>query len=151
MMKMLIVDDETHLVESLMESIAWEDIGITKVLPAYSGKHALEVMEQEAADIVVTDVRMPGINGIELIKAIKTEWPSTACMLLTGHAEFEYAKEGLKHKATHYLLKPVKDEELLAAVQEAAESLHAEREKMKEFVQSKAMAYRNLPDRKSVV
>lgn len=144
-MKLLIVDDEEHLVESMTASIAWNEAGITTVLSAYSGKQAFDVMDKEAADIVVTDVRMPGMNGIELIRAIKSKWPQTACMLLTGHAEFEYAQEGLKHKASHYLLKPVKDAELLAAVKEATDALLVEREQMMAYVHSQAMVYRNLP------
>jgi two-component system response regulator YesN len=143
--KLLIVDDEEHLVESMTASIAWKEAGITTVLSAYSGKQALDVMDREAVDIVVTDVRMPGMNGIELIKEIKSNWPQTDCMLLTGHAEFEYAQEGLKHKASHYLLKPVKDEELLAAVKVAADTLRAERERMGAYAKSQAMVYRNLP------
>ena len=145
MLKLLIVDDEEHLVESMTVSIDWNEAGITTVLSAYSGKQALGVMEKEPADIVVTDVRMPGMNGIELIRTIKSRWPQTECMLLTGYAEFEYAQEGLKYKVSHYLLKPVKDEELLAAVKKMADALLAEREQKRAYVQSQAMVYRNLP------
>ncbi|MEX1028901.1 MAG: response regulator [Paenibacillaceae bacterium] len=144
-MKLLIVDDEEHLVESMTASISWQEAGITTVLSAYSGKQALDVMDRETADIVLTDVRMPGMNGIELISAIKRKWPQTVCILLTGYAEFEYAQEGLKHRVSHYLLKPVKDAELLAAVKEAADVLLAEREQMRVYVQSQAMVHRNLP------
>ncbi|WP_338554273.1 response regulator [Paenibacillus sp. KS-LC4] len=144
-MKLLIVDDEEHLVESMTASISWAEAGITTVLSAYSGKQALEVMDKNPVDIVVTDVRMPGMNGIELIKAIKGKWPQTECMLLTGHAEFEFARQGVKHKASHYLLKPVKDVELIAAVKDAVHTVLMEREKMMAFVQSQAMVYRNLP------
>ncbi|MCY9670331.1 response regulator [Paenibacillus alginolyticus] len=144
-MKLLIVDDEEHLVESMIVGIAWKEAGVTAVLSAYSGKQALDVMDKEAADIVLTDVRMPGMNGIELIKVIKSKWPQTEYILLTGHAEFEYAKEGLNQKVTHYLLKPVKDAELLSAVKEVADALLAEREQIMAYVQSQAMVYRNLP------
>lgn len=144
-MKLLIVDDEEHLVESMTESLPWSEVGITNLSAAYSGKQALRVMEQEPADLVITDVRMPGMSGIELIGAIKSRWPRTVCMLLTGHAEFEYAQEGLKHKVSHYLLKPVKDEELLANVREAIDGLLAEQEQMRALVQSQAMVHRNRP------
>ncbi|MEK5466319.1 response regulator [Paenibacillus sp. FSL R7-0210] len=144
-MKLLIVDDEEHLVESMTASIAWETAGITSVFSACSGKQAMEQMDKNAADIVVTDVRMPGMNGIELIRAVKQKWPRTVSILLTGHAEFEYAQQGLKAKAAHYFLKPVKDEELLAAVSDAARALQAEREQMTAYVQSQAMVHRNLP------
>nr|WP_245363790.1 response regulator [Cohnella thailandensis] len=142
---MLIVDDEEHLVESMTESLPWSTVGITSLSAAYSGKQALGIMEQEPADLVITDVRMPGMSGIELIGEIKRRWPRTVCMLLTGHAEFEYAQEGLKHKVSHYLLKPVKDEELLANVKEAIDGWLAEQEQMRTLVQSQAMVHRNRP------
>lgn len=145
MVKLLIVDDEEHLVESMKASITWKEVGIREVLSAYSGKQALGIMEQEAADIVITDVRMPGMNGIELIGEIKQKWPDTVCLLLTGHAEFEYAQEGLRHKVSHYLLKPVKDEELLAAVREVAGNMQAERERLRVYLHSQAMVHRNMP------
>ncbi|NBD28224.1 response regulator transcription factor [Paenibacillus glycinis] len=148
-MKLLIVDDEEHMVESMIASIAWEETGITDVFPAYSGRQALDVIDREEPDIVITDVRMPGMSGIELIRAINSKRPHIRCMLLTGHAEFEYAQEGLKHKASHYLLKPVKDAELLAAVKETVDTLLSERERMREYVQSKAMVHRNLPSLRS--
>ncbi|SFD49407.1 two-component system, response regulator YesN [Paenibacillus catalpae] len=144
-MKLLIVDDEEHLVESIAAIQAWETIGITKVLSAYSGKQALLVMEAEAADIVITDIRMPGMNGIDLIREIKNSWPETECLLLTGHAEFDYAQQGLKNKASHYLLKPVKDEELLAAVREAADYLQREQERKLAYLHSQSMIHLNLP------
>ncbi|WP_435164956.1 response regulator transcription factor [Paenibacillus glycanilyticus] len=144
-MKLLIVDDEEHLVESIAAMRGWETIGMSHVLTAYSAKQALLVMEAEGADIVITDIRMPGMNGIELIKEIKSNWPDTECLLLTGHAEFDYAQQGLKNKASHYLLKPVKDEELLAAVQEAAEGLQREQERKLAYLHSQSMIHLNLP------
>lgn len=144
-MRLLIVDDERHLVESIIASLSWVEHGITDVRPAYSGKQALEELEREPADLVITDIHMPGISGIELIGTIKSRWPRTACMLLTGHAEFEYAQEGLKHKVSHYLLKPVKDEELLTSVREAVDSIRQEREQLRALVQSQAMLRHHLP------
>ncbi|MBB6734760.1 response regulator [Cohnella zeiphila] len=149
MVKLLIVDDEEHLVESMIASVAWEEAGVTELFSAYSGRQALDIIDNEAPDIVITDVRMPGMSGIDLIRTIKGKRPHTVCMLLTGHAEFEYAQEGLRQKASHYLLKPVKDAELLAAVKEAVEALLTEREQMREFVHSQAMVHRNLPSLRS--
>lgn len=148
-MKLLIVDDEEHMVESMIASIAWEEAGISGVFSAFSGREALDVLDKEEPDIVITDVRMPGMTGIELIGLIKSERPHIRCMLLTGHAEFEYAQEGLRHKASHYLLKPVKDAELLAAVKETVDTLLSEREQMREYLQSQAMVHRNLPSLRS--
>ncbi|RED61886.1 response regulator [Cohnella lupini] len=144
-MKLLIVDDEEHLVECMVASLSWSEVGITDISTAYSGKQALDVMEDDPADLVITDVRMPGLNGIELIGAIKSRWPGTVCMMLSGHAEFEYVQEGLKHKVSHYLLKPVKDEELIAAVREAVDGLLAEKEQLRTYIQSQSSIHRNLP------
>ena len=71
------------------------------------------MLNKNAIDIVITDIRMPGMNGIELIKKINSQWKMTKCILLTGYAEFDYAREALHYKATDYLLKPVQEDELI--------------------------------------
>ncbi|CAM4110886.1 response regulator [Paenibacillus alkaliterrae] len=116
MAKLLIVDDEEHVVERLAVLIPWEQIGITFVYKANSAYEALELLNVQAIEIVITDIRMPGMSGLELSERIREKWMTTKCILLSGHAEFEYAKEAIRCGTASYLLKPVKDEELLATV-----------------------------------
>jgi two-component system response regulator YesN len=86
--------------------------GIEKVYTAASGMEAVEQIEQFPIDIIVTDIRMPGMSGLELCEYAKVNWKMTECILLSGYAEFEYAQQALKSQAAAYLLKPVKKDEL---------------------------------------
>lgn len=126
MAQLLIVDDEAHIVDRLAEFIPWSDVGVSAVHKAYSAEEALERMESASIDIVLTDIRMPGMSGLELSEQIRQRWRKTKCILLSGHAEFEYAKEALQHGAASYLLKPATDEELLAAVARVRTELEEE-------------------------
>ncbi|GIP38038.1 hypothetical protein J31TS4_13180 [Paenibacillus sp. J31TS4] len=126
MLSLLIVDDELHVVERLSELLPWEEIGIGRVFKALSGGEALAILETETIDIVITDIRMPGMSGLELVSTIRDRWKMTKCILLSGHAEFGYAQEAIQHGTADYLLKPVSDEELLATVARQVEQLKSE-------------------------
>lgn len=126
MAQLLIVDDERHITDRLSELVPWGESGVTAVHKAYSAEEALDVMESCTIDIVLTDIRMPGMSGLELSEQIRRRWRKTKCILLSGHAEFEYAKEAIRHGAVSYLLKPAKDEELLAAVAQVRVELEEE-------------------------
>ncbi|MBA3009048.1 MAG: response regulator [Proteobacteria bacterium] len=101
--KVLIVDDEKDFVEifSLRLSSQGE-----KVSTAYSGREALSVLETTAVDVVILDIRMPGMDGIQVLKQIKTLYPLVEVILLTGHGSTETAVEGMKLGAFDYLMKP---------------------------------------------
>ncbi|MDQ0061218.1 response regulator [Paenibacillus harenae] len=123
MYKLLIVDDQPDLVEDLVHNLPWDTIGIDNVYQAYSGPEALAVMNETTIDIVITDIHMPGLSGLELIEQIRGSWTDVRCILLTGYNDFEYAKRALQQQATDYLLKPAEDEELLQAVKKAVAEL----------------------------
>ncbi|WP_409342682.1 response regulator [Paenibacillus sp. MBLB4367] len=126
MAQLLIVDDEAHVVERLAELVPWGTIGITSVHKAFSAYEAIDLLSLQAIDIVITDIRMPGMSGLELSEHIRHTWPKTKCILLSGHAEFEYAKEAIQHGTASYLLKPVPDDELLATVSRVLQTLREE-------------------------
>lgn len=115
-MQLLIVDDESHVVDRLSATIDWPSIGIGQVYRAYSAYEALSLLQQFSIDIVITDIQMPGMTGLELIGEIKRRWTRTKYILLSGYSDFEYAKEAIHHQVEDYLLKPVKEQELLATV-----------------------------------
>ena len=123
MHNLLIVDDQPDLVDDLAEMLPWHTIGISQVFKAYSAHEALDVVQSHPVDVVVTDIRMPGMSGLELIKQIRSTWNHIRCILLSGYDDFEYAKQGIQHQANDYLLKPVEDEQLLASVQKALQQL----------------------------
>jgi len=126
--RLLIVDDEVHLVESLAETIPWHEHGIESVYQANSGAEAFEIMRTAGADIVVTDIRMPGMSGLELIRKIRRYWPHTKCVLLSGYSDFEYAKAAMQVQTVDYLLKPVGDDEITEVIDRAVAALQAEGE-----------------------
>lgn len=123
MFTLIIVDDHEHIVDSLAATLPWEDVNIKKVYKAYSGTRALELIEQHQIDILVTDIRMPAMSGLELIEQAKEIQPQLQCILMTGYAQFEYAKRAIELRAIDYLIKPVKDEELLEIVGNITENL----------------------------
>lgn len=116
MFSMLIVDDHKHLVESMSATIPWEQHNVTRVYQAYSGQQALETVTEHEVHIIVTDIRMPGMSGLELIERARAISPGIDCIVLTGHAQFEYAKKAVDLQAVNYLVKPVRDEELIRSV-----------------------------------
>ncbi|MEK5505283.1 response regulator [Paenibacillus sp. FSL P4-0113] len=126
MVQILLVDDESYVTESLAATIPWETLGIERVHQAVSALAAVDVLEAYDIDILVTDIRMPGMTGLELIVEVNGRWPHIRSLLLTGYADFEYAKKALQLKAFDYILKPVDDEEFIKCVSAAMDSLKEE-------------------------
>ncbi|WNQ12956.1 response regulator [Paenibacillus aurantius] len=128
MYQLLIVDDEPSVVDAIAHTLPWGDLGVEDVLCAYSGQEALDIVKRQVVDIVITDIRMPGMNGIQLIEQIRRFSRHTEVILLTGYAEFEYAKQGLQLQAADYLLKPVSDEDLTDSIRKVIRKLTQEGE-----------------------
>lgn len=112
MYEILLVDDHTHLVDSLAIALPWDSLGIAAVHKAYSGEEALELLSYHSIDILVTDIQMTGMTGLELIAIINERHRNLKTVILTGHDEFQYAKEALQQRVSDYLLKPVPNDEL---------------------------------------
>ncbi|RXZ82195.1 response regulator [Paenibacillaceae bacterium] len=115
MTRLLLVDDEPVILEELA-SFLTKTPGIEQVYTAASGPEAVELIEQFPIDIIVSDIRMPGMTGLELCEYARVNWPMIQCILLSGYAEFEYAQQALKNQVADYLLKPVKKDELLDTI-----------------------------------
>lgn len=126
MQQILIVDDHEHWVESISKSIPWNDLGIGQVYKAFSGREALQILDTYPIEIVITDIRMPGMSGLELIEFIRQKWKRIKCIVLSGYAEFEYAKQAIVHHTVDYILKPADDAEIIACLQRVTESIRKE-------------------------
>jgi two-component system response regulator YesN len=120
MYKLLIVDDEKEIRNGL-SSWPWEQLGIQLAGSCAHGLEALQVIAETPVDIVMTDIRMPFMTGIELMEAISRAYPFIHVMILSGYSDFEYAKKAIRHDAADYLLKPIQP----AAMQEAFQALVA--------------------------
>lgn len=126
MFQLLLVDDEESVIEGLSMTIPWEQLEIEAVHKAFSAREALRLMEKHSIDIVITDIRMPGMSGLELIETIRSKWKGVKCILLSGYAEFEYARQALESGTEDYLLKPVEDDEFIRVVRRVQEKLKRE-------------------------
>lgn len=128
--KVLLVDDESPFVEALSKRLNMRELAVTIAL---SGPEALEKLEKEPSiDVVVLDVKMPGMDGIETLKAIKARYPLIEVIMLTGHATVESAIDGMKVGALDYLMKPCDMDVLMAKVREAKHKKSAQEAKIAE-------------------
>ncbi|MFC5529494.1 response regulator [Cohnella yongneupensis] len=126
MIEILLVDDESYMTESLRMTIPWEQLNVREVYCASSGAEALAILEQKPIDIIVSDIRMPEMDGLTLLQTVSERWPNIRCLLLTGHSDFEYAKRAIKLQVSDYILKPVNDEEFMKSIANAIDSLRDE-------------------------
>jgi DNA-binding NtrC family response regulator len=114
--KVLLVDDEMSFVETLAKRLTFRSF---QVLTASSAERALEVLDREPVDVAVVDMKMPGMDGIQATQAIRARHPEVEVILLTGHASLEASRDGLKLGAFDYLLKPIRIDELVFAIEDA--------------------------------
>lgn len=115
-MKMMLVDDEGRFLETTKKLLARKGY---EVLTAASGVEALEKLMKENVHVVILDVKMPGMDGVATLKAIKSRCPLVEVIMLTGHATVESAMDGLKLGAADYLMKPADVDELIKKAEEA--------------------------------
>jgi DNA-binding NtrC family response regulator len=116
--RVLLVDDEVPFVETMSKRLGKRDL---EVIAAFSGTEALEKLGKEKSiEVVILDVKMPGIDGIETLREIKSRFPLVEVVMLTGHATVETAIEGMKLGAYDYLMKPCDMDILMSKVGEAA-------------------------------
>ncbi len=122
-----LVEDEFVIREGIRKNIDWETYGLRLVGDAADGELAWKEISELKPDIVITDIRMPFMDGLELSSLIKKELPGTEIVVLSGHEEFEYAKECIRIGVSEYLLKPISREDLVAKVNVIADKLRVKR------------------------
>ncbi len=126
--KVLLVDDEVSFVETFSERLELRDFEISK---AFSGQEALQVLEENKnIEVVILDVKMPDMDGIETLAEIKRKYPLVEVMMLSGHADVASAIEGMKQGAFDYLMKPVDMDRIITKVTEAAAKKRQHEEKI---------------------
>ncbi len=108
----LLVDDEEEVIHVIMKKINWEGLGFSVVGYANNGVRAFEMVEELQPDVVMTDIKMPFMDGMELAHCIKSDYPTTKILFFTGFDEFEYAKGAVHLEVEEYILKPINSVEL---------------------------------------
>ena len=107
MLKVLLVDDEEIIREGMSRGINWAELGFTVAAQAEDGGEALEQVEITRPDVIITDIRMPFVDGLEFIARVKAKYPEIYIVIISGHDEFDYAQKAIKLGAYDYILKPI--------------------------------------------
>ncbi|HEX2947162.1 MAG TPA: response regulator [Clostridia bacterium] len=128
MYKVMIVDDDNNVRNGLAVLVPWVEYGFEITGSAIDGKDALEKYEEESFDLIVVDIQMPRVDGLELISIIRKTDPDIHILVLTGHAEFEYARKSIAYRVDGYILKPVDEDELLENIKKISVMLKKEKE-----------------------
>ncbi|TDT63270.1 response regulator [Fonticella tunisiensis] len=126
MYKLILVDDEEEVRRGILEKIEWERIGYEVIGEAGNGIDALEIAEKTIPDVVITDIKMPFMDGITLCEKLKERFPTTKIIILTGFDEFEYAQRAIKLNVVEYVLKPISSRELIDILEKVKAALDNE-------------------------
>lgn len=116
MIKVLIADDELRICELIFRLIDWEALGMSVIAVAHDGRETIKIIKNEMPDIVITDIRMPGYNGVDVIRIGKEYNSDIQFIIISGYSQFDYAQNAIHYGVSDYLLKPVKAEELTKAL-----------------------------------
>ena len=135
MLKVFLVEDETVIREGLRDKIPWDQYGYRFVGEASDGEMALPLIRKTRPDLIITDIKMPFMDGLSLSRMVKDEFPKTKIVILSGYDDFEYARRAITIGVDQYVLKPVTRASLRTVLQEIREKI--EREQQQEDYQTK--------------
>ncbi len=141
MWKVMTVDDEKLICKLVKALVKWDELGMESVATAENALEALELLEKVRPDILITDIRMPGMGGLELIREVKMRCPEIEIIIISGYAHFEYAKNAIALGVGNYILKPINQEELNKTLAKIGERL-----KEKKYVKKLETASRQATD-----
>ena len=128
MLKVFLVEDEVVVREGIKNNIHWEEEGFQFAGEASDGELAYPLIQKNRPDILITDIKMPFMDGLELSRLVKQEMPDVKIIILSGYDEFEYAKEGISIGITDYLVKPISGNQLLEAVKKVGRLVEEEQQ-----------------------
>lgn len=142
---LLVVDDEDLIRNAVTKVIDWARLGFTHIYEAEDGEAALAICRSRRVDLVLTDIVMPFMDGLELSRILQTEFPQIHIVILTGHEEFDYAKQSIHYGVKNYILKPVGAESLYREMQGICESLHIESKQKQYIAKMGSQLHESLP------
>lgn len=126
-MKLLLVDDERYVIESIKKNICWERTGITEIYTAFTMKQAQEIITAVKMDIIISDIVMPAATGFDLVQWVREQNFRIQVIFLTSYAEFDYARRAIQLESVEYLLKPIDFEKLEEALKKAEQAVLQEK------------------------
>lgn len=137
MIKVLLADDEPFILQGLRVLMDWDSLGCEIVATASNGSEAYEYIENNSVDLLITDIKMPEMNGLDLLKKLRESgYSDLDVIILSGYKDFEYAMKGMKYGCAGYVLKPVEKEELSSLIKKLAKKKN---ELMQESIQKESM------------
>lgn len=128
MLRVLIADDEERICQLIIALGEWERLGLEVAGVAHNGQEALQMLETLKPDILITDIRMPGVSGLEVVSAARQMMPQLEVIIISGYAQFDYAQSALRNGVGDYLLKPINREALNLTLEKMAGVLAARRQ-----------------------
>lgn len=144
MYKLIIVEDEFMIRNTLSEALNWNEAGCIVTGTAEGGIQALDLIELDKPDIIISDIKMDGMDGIELCQKVKDIHPEIKVIIITGHGEFDYAQSALKLGVKDLILKPIDHNELMNSVRKAIAEIELEKVKKDEFQRMKKTIEENI-------
>jgi len=141
LLKILVVDDEKGTRDVISKLINWNELGIGWVGEAEDGADALQIAKDEKPDILLTDIKMPKMNGIQLVENLREALPNCKIIFLTGYSDKEYLKAAIRYKAVNYVEKPVDLNELTKVLKSAAKEALADKEHWQKQITEEMSAF----------
>lgn len=145
MFKVLLVDDEILTREAISKNIPWEDQGFYLIGAAENGQDAIKYIEKERPDLIITDICMPYMDGLELASYVYQKHPNTKVVILSGYDEFEYARHALEYRVKEYIVKPVTSLELKEVLKRVKNSLEEDARQRAHIERIQAEYQKNIP------
>lgn len=143
--KVILADDEQEMLWSIRKKVEWEKYGFEVTGAFLNGRDVLEFLENQEADLVFTDIRMPFMDGITLAREIRKKYPYMKVVIISGYDDFNYAKEAMTLSVTDYILKPINAREMAKVLQRIRESMDEEMAEKKNFFHLKKQYLESLP------
>lgn len=145
MYNLIIVDDEIEVRRGIIKKIEWEKFGFQVAGEAENGREALDIIERDIPDVVITDIRMPIMDGLELASIIRDKFPTVRIIILTGFDDFKYAQQAIKLDIVEYVLKPVTSKDMMEILKKLRNQLDEERAQREDLKALKEHYIQSMP------